>query len=191
MKMTFHSNKDCRQAREITKKKNAAPCPKWYYGNLVKPDNEMRFIHMKEIPLVLMLLKYSITRYILEYILHPLYSMHHENGTSEDLEQFIGISLYLSIIILPATRRDWSRSLGHPVVYEIMSCNRWEEIKLFIHFNDNTNFIPAGQNGHDILHKIRPLIEKVHEKLLLAPKEEYLAVVEQIIPTKQIIHKTI
>jgi hypothetical protein len=34
------------------------------------------------------------------------------------------------------------------------------------------------------LHKIRPLIEKVHEKLLLAPKEEYLAVDEQIIPTK-------
>jgi hypothetical protein len=90
----------------------------------------------------------------------------------------------MSIIQLPATRHYWSRSLGHPVIYEIMSCNRWEEIKHFIPFSDNTTFISAGQNWHDILHKIRPLIEKIHERLLFVPKEDYFAVDEQIISTK-------
>jgi hypothetical protein len=48
----------------------------------------------------------------------------------------------------------------------------WEEIKHFIHFSDNTTFIPAAQNGLDILHKIRPLTEKVYGRLLLVPKED-------------------
>jgi hypothetical protein len=96
----------------------------------------------------------------------------HKSGTSEYLEQFIGISVYLSVIQLSATRCYWSRSLGHPVIYEIMLCNRWEEIKHFIHFNDSITFIPAGQNGLGILHKIRPLTEKVCERLLLVPKED-------------------
>lgn len=38
--------------------------------------------------------------------------------------------------------------------------------------------------GHDRLHKIRPLLTKLRERLLLVPKEEMLSVDEQIIPTK-------
>jgi hypothetical protein len=67
------------QAREMTKKKNAAPRQKWSCGNLVKPDNEIRFIYTKEMPMELMQLsipvqyfKYFITAGILEYILHQI-----------------------------------------------------------------------------------------------------------------------
>lgn len=65
-----------------------------------------------------------------------------------------------------------------------MSCNKFDEIKRFLHFNDNTNIIPAGQQGHDKLFKIRPFLSIIRERLLLVPKEEYTAVDEQIIPTK-------
>lgn len=65
-----------------------------------------------------------------------------------------------------------------------MTCNRWEEIKRHLHFNDNTKFIRQGLHGHDKLFKVRPLIEAIRKQLLLVPKEEYLAVDEQIIPTK-------
>ncbi|CAH2102738.1 unnamed protein product [Euphydryas editha] len=57
-------------------------------------------------------------------------------------------------------------------------------IKRHLHFNNNNDFKPVGTPGHDKLFKIRPLIDKVRERLLLTPKEEYLAVDEQIIPTK-------
>ncbi|CAG9575399.1 unnamed protein product [Danaus chrysippus] len=46
------------------------------------------------------------------------------------------------------------------------------------------DFKPPGTQGHDKLFKIRPLIDKLRERLLLIPKEEYLAVDEQIIPAK-------
>jgi hypothetical protein len=57
-----------------------------------------------------------------------------------------------------------------------MSCNRWEEIKKFIHSSDITTSVPAGQDGHDNLHKIRPFLDAIHQRMLLVPKEEYLAV---------------
>ena len=65
-----------------------------------------------------------------------------------------------------------------------MRCSRWEEIRKYIHFNDNTTFQPLGQPGHDQLHKIRPVLDKLRERLLTIPKEEYLAVYEQVIPVK-------
>jgi hypothetical protein len=64
-----------------------------------------------------------------------------------------------------------------------MSCNRSEQIKGFIHFNDNTIFEPARQDRHDNLHKTRTFLDVIRQRLLLAPKE-YLALDEQIIPTK-------
>ena len=135
--------------------------------------------------------KFFMTGEIFEHILHQstLYSVQQcsskaFNAKVEELEQFIGISLYMSIIQLPSTRHYWSSLLGHPVVSEVMSCNRWEEIKRCIHFNYNTTFVPAGQDGHDNLHKIRPILDAIRKRLLLVPKEEYLAVDEQIIPTK-------
>ncbi|GBP36150.1 Chimeric ERCC6-PGBD3 protein [Eumeta japonica] len=65
-----------------------------------------------------------------------------------------------------------------------MSCNRFEEIKRFIHFNDNLTQIPKGQLGYNPLHKIQPLLELLRQRILTVPKEQYMAVDEQIIPTK-------
>nr|CAH7726963.1 unnamed protein product [Callosobruchus chinensis] len=106
------------------------------------------------------------------------------NLTEDEIEQFIGICLYMSIIQLPQARNYWSPHLGHPRVSEVMTCNRWEEIKRFIHFNNNDNFIPSGTPGHDKLFKIRPLLDRLQEKLNEIPVEEHIAVDEQIIPTK-------
>ncbi|GBP85380.1 PiggyBac transposable element-derived protein 3 [Eumeta japonica] len=74
--------------------------------------------------------------------------------------------------------------MGYPKVSTIMSCNRFEEIKRFIHFNDNLTQIPKGQPGYNPLHKIQPLLELLRQRILTVPKEQYMAVDEQIIPTK-------
>lgn len=106
------------------------------------------------------------------------------NITIEELEQFVGIVLYMSLVKLPAARKYWETGTAQQEVYETMTCNRWDAIKKYLHFNDNSNFKPRGSEGYDKLYKIRPLLDKIKDRLALIPKEEYLAVDEQIIPTK-------
>ncbi|GBP74879.1 PiggyBac transposable element-derived protein 3 [Eumeta japonica] len=106
------------------------------------------------------------------------------NITREDIEQFIGIVIFMSCVKLPSTRMYWSKHIGQSQVYETMTCNRFEAVKNNLHFNNNDNFKPRGTDGHDKLFKIRPVLDEIRERLLLVPKEEFLAVDEQIIPTK-------
>lgn len=106
------------------------------------------------------------------------------NITKEEIRIFCGICIYMSIIQLPSTRSYWNSSLEFGKISGAMTCNRFEEIKRYLHFNDNTLQIPHGQPGFDKLFKIRPFLQKFRERLLLVPKEEHLAVDEQIIPTK-------
>ena len=102
----------------------------------------------------------------------------------EEIEQFIGTVYYMSLTQKPKTRDYWSSS--HPVreVSEVISLNRCEEIKRNLHFSDNNFFIPPGQDGHDKLYKIRPLLDHMRTALLKVPKEKELCVDEQIIPFK-------
>ncbi|XP_065323767.1 piggyBac transposable element-derived protein 3-like [Gordionus sp. m RMFG-2023] len=65
-----------------------------------------------------------------------------------------------------------------------MTLNRWEQIKSFIHINDNDKFIPLGSEGHDPLHKIRPLITITNNILKSLSIGENICVDEQIIPYK-------
>lgn len=62
-----------------------------------------------------------------------------------------------------------------------MTVNRFEEIKRFMHFNDNTTNTPET---YDRLFKVKPLLDLVRNILITIPKEEYLAVDDQIILTK-------
>ncbi|XP_049304617.1 piggyBac transposable element-derived protein 1-like [Bactrocera dorsalis] len=101
---------------------------------------------------------------------------------SENL--FSGIVLYMSLMKLPSSRHYWDTTVGQEFVRTIMTCNRWENIKRFLHFNNNENMKSPGEDGFDKLFKVRPLLNKIRENILLIPKEEQLVVDEQIIPTK-------
>jgi len=102
------------------------------------------------------------------------------NITEKEIEQFIGILMKMSILNLPSIRHHWG-TLGSSSIYNIMTVNRFEEIKRFIHFYDNTT---NTSDSYDKLFKVRPLLEQIRNILVTVPKEEYLAVDEQIIPTK-------
>jgi len=100
--------------------------------------------------------------------------------TVPELEKFLGITMWMSLIVLPSARRYWNAKYKVNHVSEVMTVNRWEEIKRFIHFNDNTAAEPDG----DRLHKIRPLITQIRDCLNTIPKEESLCVDEQVVPFK-------
>lgn len=183
------------------KKKNAQrkkPFINWKKGNLKMNEEDTKFSgdptlpqDIKELQSPIEYFKYFFSKEILQLIVHEtnLYSIQCRPNKSanvcvEDIEQFIGTCLFMSIIQLPATRNYWSQSIGHPAVSEVMNCNRWEEIKRYIHFCDNSQSVPRSDPNHDKLFKVRPLLNAFRERLLQVPKEQFLAVDEQIIPTK-------
>ncbi|XP_070395386.1 piggyBac transposable element-derived protein 4-like [Dermacentor albipictus] len=102
----------------------------------------------------------------------------------EELERFVGMALYMSIIQLPSTRDYSSSSIGHHKVADVMCLNRWEELKRFLHFNNNETFVAPAEIGHNKLHKVRTLLNKLLEQLKIIPREEKLCIDEQIVPFK-------
>jgi hypothetical protein len=60
-----------------------------------------------------------------------------------EIELFFGYVMYMSIYGLTSSRMCWKSRTRVPVVAETMSRNRWEQIKLGLHFNDNTYLDPT------------------------------------------------
>lgn len=170
----------------------------WRPGNLQKDDEKLLFSATCNLPEEIkcldtplnyfqFLFPRTVTKHIVDQTL--LYSVQKRpekplRTTEHDIDQFIGICLYMSLINLPATRDYWTPALGHPTISEVMSVKMFEELKRFIHFNDNDAQVEWGQPGYDKLHKIRPLVDMLKQRLLLVPKEEKLCVDEQIVPFK-------
>lgn len=98
------------------------------------------------------------------------------------MEQLIGICFKMSIVHLPTTRNYWG-DLGIPSIFNVMPLNKFEDIKGFLHFNNNDN-LPNNTNNYDKLFKVHPLLDTVRNICMSILKEDYLALDDQIIPTK-------
>ncbi|XP_051948067.1 piggyBac transposable element-derived protein 2-like [Xyrauchen texanus] len=97
----------------------------------------------------------------------------------KELEQFIGTVLYMSVIRLPHSRIYWSNAFRVEQVADVMPRGRWEEIKHFLHLNDN-----SAPNNSDRLFKIRPLIDSLLSKFQALPQDQMLSIDEQMVPFK-------
>lgn len=84
----------------------------------------------------------------------------------------------MSLLKLPSSTLYCNKTIGQEFIYNTMTCNRWETIKRFLHFNNNEDMKLAGEAGFDKLFKIRPVLDKICNQLLLVPKEEHLVVDE-------------
>ena len=51
------------------------------------------------------------------------------NTTAEEIEQLIGIQMYMSIINFPNFRMYWANETRHPIVADIMSRNRYQKLR--------------------------------------------------------------
>lgn len=104
--------------------------------------------------------------------------------TRDDITKFIGVIIYMSVVQLPSTRHYWREGTYIEKVASTMTCNKFEEIKRFLHFFDKTKELSRSNENYDKLQKIRPFLDVVRKQLLKIPKEEYLSIDEQMIPTK-------
>lgn len=107
--------------------------------------------------------------------------------TVEDLRAWIGLCVIMGIHQVPELQNYWSADplLGVPSVSSVMTSKQFKKIVETIHCNDNTTNPPRDQNGHDKLHKVRPLLEKLGSKCAAVYKPSgSLSVDESMIPFK-------
>ncbi|XP_045101922.1 piggyBac transposable element-derived protein 1-like [Portunus trituberculatus] len=58
--------------------------------------------------------------------------------TVEELEVYLGICIYMSVVKMSSHCRYWSSDANLRAVIDYMSCARWERMKSCIHFADNS-----------------------------------------------------
>jgi hypothetical protein len=100
--------------------------------------------------------------------------------TKSGIEQLIGTLIFMSIYGLPRTEIYWGTETRISQVADVMSRNKWQDIKTNIHLNDNSN---SGQTT-DKLFKLRPFLDSLLNNLQKIPIDEKVCVDEQIIPFK-------
>lgn len=102
------------------------------------------------------------------------------------MKAFLGVQLLMGVVKLPNYRAYWSTDeiLHQEFISRVMPKNRYEDLCINFHLNDNTN-PERGVPGHDKLHKVRPVIEisKATFKKLYNPHRE-VAVDEAMIKFK-------
>lgn len=100
--------------------------------------------------------------------------------TESALKNFLGILLISGYHTLPSMSDYWSTNptLGIPIVKQIMSRNKFREIKRFLHFSDNNQL-----DKNDKMAKIRPLMNIMNKKFIqFGIWSECLSVDEQMVP---------
>ena len=101
------------------------------------------------------------------------------NTTKMEIEKFIGMHMKMGIIDLPSYILYWSNEMRYPAIADIMPLKRFQSIRKFLHFADNTL-----NDLSDKLFKVRPIIESVRKQCVLISPEECHSMDEQIIPSK-------
>ena len=99
---------------------------------------------------------------------------------SKEIKTFIGINMLMGIVKLPQYFDYWSNTLRCPAIADVMSRNRFSELRRYLHFVDNN----SEHDKEDKLFKIRPIIEAVRNQCIKIEPEEFQSVDEQIIPSK-------
>ncbi|KAM4724785.1 uncharacterized protein FYW61_013082 [Anableps anableps] len=98
-----------------------------------------------------------------------------------ELEQFIGTLVYMSVVHLPTSGMYWSSECRVEQVADVITRERWKKIKEFLHFNDNSDM---ATNSGDALFKIRPVFDSLLHKFNSLPQDQMLSVVQQMVPFK-------
>ena len=105
--------------------------------------------------------------------------------TLEEINQFIGIIIYIGVVKLPARRMYWATKTRVDKIANVMTRNRFEEILTTIHFNDNGLIPDAESPNYNKTYKMQPLVDYLCKcfKDVTLP-ETYQSINEQVIPFK-------
>ncbi|GFT90038.1 DDE_Tnp_1_7 domain-containing protein [Nephila pilipes] len=104
--------------------------------------------------------------------------------SKNEINQYLGICIYASLVHLPNYRAYCSEELGFDQIKETMPLKKFETIRQYLHFNDNDKHLPRDHPNYDRLHKIRSLHYELNKNFAKVPLERYQSIDEQICSTK-------
>jgi hypothetical protein len=116
------------------------------------------------------LFRLFLTKDLVEMIAHETERYAHQNGnlkfgvTSEEIEIFIVLLLYSGYVQVPRYTMYWDTSVDTSFTFpsSLMSRNRFQQIKKYLHFADNNN-INYTQNRYA---KVQPLFDHLNNVLI-------------------------
>ena len=78
----------------------------------------------------------------------------------------------MGFVSLPRVASYWSTQwpLSSESIRKVLSRDHFQLISKFLHLSDNSTYVTRGQDGHDRLYKIHPLIVTKNEKIALMVK---------------------
>lgn len=100
------------------------------------------------------------------------------NVTSNDIKDFIAITLLMGVVQMPAYRDYWSKELRYPQIADIMTLKKYELIRRYLHFTDNNDM------NDDRYFKVRPILEGIRRNCLNLTEEGKYSVDEMMVPYK-------
>lgn len=101
-----------------------------------------------------------------------------------ELERYLGILLTMSVVSAPYYRFYWEIKTRYEPIASTMSRDRFDCIKQYLHFNDNTTDKKRDDETRDRLFKVRPLFEMLRQNCISQEPEEHNSIDEQMIPFK-------
>lgn len=107
--------------------------------------------------------------------------------TLDEIKAFIGCLIIMGIHQLPALKHYWSSDpiLRVEAVASVMTANRFKKIVENLHCNDNELQPPKTDPKFDKLHKVKPMLDRLNEKIREVYKpSDVVTVDDSMIPFK-------
>ncbi|XP_036347237.1 piggyBac transposable element-derived protein 4-like [Rhagoletis pomonella] len=103
--------------------------------------------------------------------------------TVEDMHNYIGILMYMSLYRYPNLKSYWGKNSFAPVK-NCMTRSKFESIKKYFSLRDESKRIKKGECGYDPLYRSRTLGDLLNQRFDSVPKQARLCVDEQMCSTK-------
>lgn len=89
----------------------------------------------------------------------------HETNRSE-MKQFISLLMLMGLVHQLDIKEYWTTDplTTTPFFPSVMPRDRFLSLMTFLHLNDNSEFVPRGEEGYDPLFKLGPLYQKILDR---------------------------
>ena len=99
--------------------------------------------------------------------------------TKKEIEIMLGIHIEMGTMAYPQIRLYWSSNRRHALIANSMTLNRFSKIRNNLHLVDN---LQHDETSNDKYWKVRPILDKFQERILLEKVEAMLSIDEQMCP---------
>ena len=81
--------------------------------------------------------------------------------SAEEMKAFVGCTIMMAINSLPVLHMYWMQDpfLRNDGITAVFTRDRYKKMSQYFHLNDNTKQKKKGEDGYDILYKIRPILD--------------------------------